>query len=58
MEHWNPSVAFEVGYALHQERVARAVMGQQKPALAARGPTPRVALALALIALALRIAPR
>jgi hypothetical protein len=57
MEGWSPTVVFAVGYAAHLERVARAGGVGCEPATTARGPTPRTALALALIALARWLAP-
>jgi hypothetical protein len=54
MENWHPSVTFEVGYAAHRERVARAEAARRQPAHTG---TPRAILAAALLALARRIAP-
>jgi hypothetical protein len=57
MDGWSPTVVFAVGYAAHLERVGRAGGVADEPPTTARGPTPRKALALALIALARWLAP-
>ncbi len=54
MDHWNPSVVYEIGTGLHAERIARSEeRGDRPPALRAM----RQALAAALVALARRLAP-
>ena len=57
MENWSPLLVYEVGSAAHRERTARGDRARQRPSGPAHGQTPREALAAALIALALRIAP-
>jgi hypothetical protein len=42
---------------MHLERIARAAVARPKSDTTVRGPTPRVALAHALVALAIWIAP-
>lgn len=56
MGNWNPDVMFEIGQAAYQERLARAEAASRLP-VPARGRSPRVALAAALIALARAVAP-
>ena len=58
MENWDPAIVFAVGYSDHLERVARAAVARPQRDATARGPTPRALLALALMALAVRIAPQ
>ena len=57
MENWSPTIVFELGYSAHLEKVALAGDVRARTETTARGPTPRDILALALIALAARIAP-
>ena len=57
MENWNPAIVFAVGHSMHLERIARAAVARPKSDTTVRGPTPRVALAHALVALAIWIAP-
>ena len=57
MENWDPSVTFAIGSMIHRERLARVEAARHAPSNRPRGGTPREALATALVALALRIAP-
>jgi hypothetical protein len=53
----HPALMMEIASAAHRERLAHAAANWQSLPLAPRGPTPRSALAKALVALAARLAP-
>ena len=57
MEFNHPALVIAVANATHQERLAQAAAARRVSSLTPRGPTPRVALAHALVALATRLAP-
>ena len=57
MENVHPILVIEIANAEHRERIARAATAWRSTAPAPRGPTPRAALAQALVALATRLAP-
>lgn len=57
MDNFHPVLVIEVARLAHQERIAGALASYHHAAPATRGPTPRRALALALVALASRLAP-
>ena len=57
MDNTHPQMVIELAALAHQERIARALAGYHPAATASRGSTPRAALALALVALATRLAP-
>jgi len=57
MEFNHPALVIEVASATHQERLAQAAAARRASMVAPRGPTPRAALAQALVALATRLAP-
>jgi hypothetical protein len=57
MDNWHPSVAYEVGQAIHQDRLARSLTQAEQVAGAAPRRTIREALGQGLLALAMRLAP-
>jgi hypothetical protein len=57
MENWSPAIVFAVGYSAHLERITRPSAARPQRDSTARGPTPCRLVALALVALAARIAP-
>jgi hypothetical protein len=57
MENVHPALVMEVAGAEHRARLAEAAAARRSAGLSPRGPTPRAALAQALVALATRLAP-
>ena len=57
MDSWHPTVAYEVGKAIHQDRLARGLTYEAQRALLGPRRTVREALGQGLLALALRLAP-
>ena len=57
MENMHPALVIDVAGAVHRERLAQAAAARRSSSLAPRGPTPRAALAQALVALATPLAP-
>ena len=57
MDNWHPTVAYEVGQAIHQDRLARSLTHAEQLAGAAPRRTIREALGQGLLALAMRLAP-
>jgi hypothetical protein len=57
MENLHPALVIEVAGVAHREQLALAAAARQTSGLSPRGPTPRTALAKALVALATRLAP-
>lgn len=57
MDNWNPSVVFEIGYGMHEERIARAAAANRLAASMPTGPDPRAKLAWLLLAVARWLAP-
>jgi hypothetical protein len=57
MDNMHPALVIEVAGAAHRERLAQAAAARRASSPAPRGPTPRAALAQALVALATRLAP-
>lgn len=57
MENWNPDLIFDLAHAAHEERVARINREGWRWQEAAPDHPLRTAVATALVALALRIAP-
>ena len=57
MDNWHPTVAYEVGQAIHQDRLARSLTLAEQ--LAAPRPRRRIreVLGQGLLALAMRLAP-
>ena len=57
MENMHPALVIDYAGAVQRERLAEAAAARRSSILAPRGPTPRAALAQALVALATRLAP-
>lgn len=57
MDNWNPSVVFEIGYGMHEERIARAAAANRLAASTPAGLGTRAKLAGVLLAVARWLAP-
>jgi hypothetical protein len=57
MENVHPALVIDYAGAVQRERLAEAAAAQRSSLLSPRGPTPRLALAQVLFALATRLAP-
>ncbi len=57
MDNWHPTVSYQLGQAIHQDRLARSLTHAEQVAGATSRRTIREALGQGLFALAMRLAP-